>query len=81
MKIKIIQRKDNNLHSITLPDLDLGNNFTQSHFNSAIQNSEFLEDIKDYINQIEFTDDYILIAEGNFGLVNSGECSPYDFNL
>jgi len=60
-----------NLHIITLDSLNLGNNFTESHFKNALNEHEKYEDLKDYLRSQDVSDDFKIIAQGNYCKVSS----------
>tara|TARA_R110002020_G_scaffold177559_1_gene370324 strand:+ start:192 stop:485 length:294 start_codon:yes stop_codon:yes gene_type:complete len=59
------------LHTIEVDYLNVGNNFTFEHFKSALKEHEQYEDIKDYIRSIHYLDEFKIIANGNYGKVDS----------
>jgi len=54
-------------HTIVLDHLDLGNNFTQSHFMDAICKHKDIDEIFDYISEIESDSEVTIMADIKFG--------------
>ena len=51
--------------------LDLGNNFTDTHFFEAFRNCIFFEDIHEQLNLVDLEDTVVLKFVGNYGNIEA----------
>ena len=69
------------LHTIEVDYLNVGNNFTFEHFKSALKKHEQYEDIKDYIRSIHYLDEFKIVANGNYGKVDSSIILVHEYEV
>lgn len=60
-----------NLHKIKLDYLNLGNNFTETHFKKALRENKNYNDIKEYLYSKDCSDEFVITARGNYSDVSS----------
>ena len=68
------------IHAIELDYLNLGNNFTSTHFDNALKDHKEYQEVKDYLRMQDCNDDFLITASGNYGKVSTRETSLYDMD-